>query len=207
MRPTYTLVGRLLNVPQHVGNKMRAKQWSLLLAALFFLLACSLLQSHPSAPATTASGAVTTAPGVVYELFDESPAPDRFSVVRVGRTNEALAAILRIEAKKAADMGRHPYVEFYADWCPPCKAIQANLGDPRMIDAFAGTYIIKLDVDYWKPKLSHTGFYVPGIPAFYEIDTQGNPTGRMITGAAWGEDIPENIAPPMQRFFNGGESH
>ncbi len=186
---------------------MRAKQLSLLLAALLFLLACSFLQSHPPIPTTTASGGVTTGPGVVYELFDESPAPDQFSVVRVGRTEEALASILRVEAKKAADMGRHPYVEFYADWCPPCKAIQENLSDPRMIDAFTGTYIIKLDLDYWKPKLSNTGFYVPGIPAFYQIDTDGKPTGRMITGAAWGEDIPENTAPPMKRFFSGDTSH
>jgi thiol-disulfide isomerase/thioredoxin len=185
---------------------MRAKQLSLLLAALLFLLACSLVQSHAPIPTNTASGGVTPGLGVAYELFDESPAPDRFSVVRVGRSKEALTDILRIEARKAADMGRHPYVEFYADWCPPCKAIQENLSDKRMIDAFTGTYIIKLDLDYWKPKLSNTSFDVPGIPAFYEIDTDGNPTGRMITGAAWGEDIPENIAPPMQRFFNGDKS-
>jgi hypothetical protein len=25
----------------------------------------------------------------------------------------------------------------------------------------------------------------------------------MITGAAWGEDIPANIAPPMKAFFEG----
>jgi hypothetical protein len=44
---------------------------------------------------------------------------------------------------------------------------------------------------------------VPGIPAFYELGEDGKPTGRMITGAAWGEDIPENIAPPMKAFFEG----
>ncbi len=207
---------------------MRAKQWSWLIAALLFVLACSLVQSRPLAPTTTepavayetpttpASGGASatpaaaeatptaTTPAVVYELFDESPAPDQFTVVRVGKTKEARPDILRVEAKKAADMGRHPFVEFYAEWCPPCKAIEANLGDQRMVDAFSGTYIIRLDLDYWQQKLSHTGFYVPGIPAFYEIDTDGKPTGRMITGAAWGEDVPANIAPPMKRFFNGG---
>ncbi len=183
---------------------MRAKPLSMLLAASLFILACSLLQIRPATPTATASGESITGPGAAYELFDESPAPDRFSVVRVGRSTEPLAGILRTEAKKAADMGRRPYVEFYADWCPPCRAIQENLSDTRMVDAFAGTYIIKLDLDYWKPRLSNTGFDVPSIPAFYEIDTDGKPTGRMITGAAWGEDIPENIVPPMKRFFNGG---
>ena len=183
---------------------MRSKQLGLLLAVLLFSLACSLFQTRPPTPATTISAGNNTQVG--YELFDESPAPDRFSVERVGKTTEALAGILQVEARKAADMGRHPYVEFYADWCPPCKAIQANLGDQRMIDAFTGTYIIKLDLDYWKPKLASTGFDVSGIPAFYEIDVHGNPTGRMITGAAWGEDTPENIAPPMKRFFSGNQS-
>jgi hypothetical protein len=35
------------------------------------------------------------------------------------------------------------------------------------------------------------------------LDEKGITTGRMITGAAWGEDIPENIAPPMKTFFEG----
>lgn len=204
---------------------MRVKQICLLLASLLFLLACSFLQtphadstpvqpveSSTSKPTTLDSQeigtelSVTTEPEVLYELFDESPAPDRFTVVRVGKNREKLLNILRLEAKKASDMGRQPYVEFYADWCPPCNAIRESLSDARMINAFTGTYIIQLDLDYWGNKLSGTGFYVPGIPAFYEIDPDGKPTGRMITGVAWGEDIPENIAPPMKEFFNGSNS-
>ena len=111
--------------------------------------------------------------------------------------------ILKAEAQKAAALGRQPYVEFYADWCPPCNAIRDSLGDPRMVEAFAGTYIIKLDTDDWGDKLSGTGLYVPAIPAFYELGADGIPTGRMITGAAWGEDVPANIAPPMKAFFEG----
>ncbi len=206
MRATSSLVGRLLKVPEAGEKMMRVKQLSLLLAALSFLLACNFVQSHLPPATTTASAGASLGAGPVYELFDESPAPDEFSVVRVGRTKEPLAPILAIEAKKAAEMGRHPYVEFYADWCPPCMAIQENLSDKRMIDAFTGTCIIRLDLDYWKPKLSNTGFYVPGIPAFYEIDTDGKPTGRMITGAAWDEDVPGNIAPPMKHFFDGDKS-
>jgi len=196
---------------------MRPKQIGLLLSSIGFLLACSHFQGpapeakpvgsaeNPSTShATTNPGEGATGPQVIYELIDESPVADEFTVVRVGKSREKLPEILRVEAKKAFDMGRDPYVEFYADWCPPCNAIRESLGDERMIDAFTGTYIIKLDLDFWKEKLSGTGFYVRGIPTFYEIDIHGNPTGRMITGAAWGEDIPENIAPPMKEFFNGG---
>ena len=116
-----------------------------------------------------------------------------------------LLEILRSEAARAAELGRQPYVEFYADWCPPCNAIRESLSDERMVAAFRGTYIIKLDFDYWKNRLSGTGLHVPGIPAFFEIDKEGLPTGQMITGAAWGQDIPENIAPPMKEFFSAEE--
>jgi len=196
---------------------MRTKQICLLLSSIIFLLACSLFQrlapepgpveysKNPSLdPDPSNQGESDSESEAIYELFDESPAPGEFTVVRVGKTREKLLDILKVEAKKAFEMSRVPYVEFYADWCPPCNAIRESLGDERMIDAFAGTYIIKLDLDYWKEKLSGTGFYVRAIPAFYEIDILGKPTGRMITGAAWGEDIPENIAPPMKEFFNGG---
>jgi thiol-disulfide isomerase/thioredoxin len=204
---------------------MRMKQLNLLLASLLLLSGCSLIQSsqpmstpEPSMESPTieptplntevipTEPVVTPEPEVIYELFDESPAPDRFTVVRVGKTKEKLLDILRVEAKKALDLGRQPYVEFYADWCPPCNAIRENLGDERMVDAFTGTYIIKLDLDFWEQKLLGTGIYVHGIPAFFEIDQSGKPTGRTITGAAWGEDVPENIAPPMKDFFNGGKS-
>jgi thiol-disulfide isomerase/thioredoxin len=204
---------------------MCMKQLYMFLASLLLLSGCSLIQGPQPVPTLKPSlesptitptpmdvevfpteSVVTTEPEVIYELFDESPAPDHFTVVRVGKTREKLLDILKLEAKKAFDLGRQPYVEFYADWCPPCNAIRENLSDERMIDAFNGTYIIKLDLDIWEVKLLGTGFNVRGIPAFYEIDSDGIPTGRTITGAAWGEDVPENIAPPMKEFFNGGKS-
>jgi hypothetical protein len=155
------------------------------------------------APISTLKPAVTDITSVDYQWTDESPAPDTFSVIRIAPGPAKVKEILKAEAQKAAALGRDPYVEFYADWCPPCNAIKKNLNDPRMVDAFAGTYIIKLDTDDWGEKLSGTGLYVPAIPAFYELDANGAPTGRMITGAAWGEDVPANIAPPMKAFFQG----
>jgi thiol-disulfide isomerase/thioredoxin len=179
------------------------------LASLWLILSgCAFLESFlPATPnvANSQIPASTTAAmsELDYTWTDESPAPDEFSVIVIGSGNAKLKDILQAEAQKALALGRHPYVEFYADWCPPCNAIKKNLGNPLMVEAFAGTYIIKLDTDVWGDKLSGLGLYVPGIPAFYELDENGKPTGRMITGAAWGEDVPANIAPPMKAFFDG----
>ena len=133
----------------------------------------------------------------------ESPAPDKFTLVRFATADGQLGDLLKAEAQKAKEAGRTPFVEFYADWCGPCQALRKSLSDQRMIEAFKGTYIIQLNLDEWQPQLGGAGFNVFGIPAFYAIDGEGKPTGRMITGGAWGEDIPENMAPPLGDFFSG----
>ena len=129
------------------------------------------------------------------------PVSDKFTLARLSPSDGRLEDLLKVEAQKAQAAKQDPYVEFDADWCPPCRALSASLSDERMIDAFAGTYIIRLNLDKWKSQLPGPGFYVAGIPAFFEIDAEGKPTGRTITGAAWGEDIPENMAPPLKKFF------
>jgi thiol:disulfide interchange protein len=142
------------------------------------------------------------APTALEQQTVKSPAPDKFTLVKLQPGAGSLEDQLKIEAQKAGDLGQTPFVECTADWCPPCRALRKSLTDERMIDAFTGTYIIQVDVDAWDKQLSRAGFNVRGIPAFFEIDQQGQPTGRIITGGAWGEDIPENMAPPLRDFFS-----
>ena len=184
--------------------KVRLKRIYVLLVIPLWVIACQAVAGIQTTSVPSNSEEIPGIIEVTYEWIDESPAPEKFSLVRIEKGKGKLEDILRVEAQKAVDMGRHPYVEFYADWCPPCKALKESIGDERMVDAFEGTYIIQLDLDEWERNLSGTGFHVVGIPAFYEIDAEGKPTARMITGGAWGEDVPENIAPPMKEFFNVG---
>jgi len=132
---------------------------------------------------------------------DESPVPDKFTLVRYPTDNGSLTSLLSAEARRAKDAGRQPYMEVYAEWCGPCKALRSSLSDQRMVKAFTGTYIIQVDWDAWEAQLDEAGFTVEAVPAFFEINANGEPTGRTITGAAWGEDIPENMAPPLKQFF------
>ena len=160
-------------------------------------------EALPAIPTQESEPAEESPAQPTYEAKNESPAPDKFALVKIVGNGVPLDEILYAEAQKAVELGLNPFVDFYADWCPPCVAIEESMDDPKMIDAFTGTYIIQLNYDEWERHLSDYGFYVVGIPTYYEIDAEGFSTGRLITGGAWGADTAANIAPPMKAFFAG----
>lgn len=75
------------------------------------------------------------------------------------------------------------------------------MNDKRMLDAYFGTYIIAVNVDDWENDISESDFAVCGVPTFYPIDSKGAPNGQEITSAEWDDDIPENMAPILKKFF------
>jgi thiol-disulfide isomerase/thioredoxin len=129
-----------------------------------------------------------------------------FTIVRLHPKDSDLQTQLAREAGKAAALGQMPVVEFDATWCPPCQAIDAALSKKNelMFTAYADTYIIRLDVDQWGWKNGRVqDFHFDAIPIYFKLDADGAQTGEVIDGGAWGEDIPENIAPVMDAFFHG----
>jgi thiol-disulfide isomerase/thioredoxin len=126
-----------------------------------------------------------------------------FVVTELPTSVGALSDALKAEAAKAKAKGLKPHVEFWASWCQPCMDLAKSLGDPRMEAAFKGTYIIRLNADEWGDKLAGTGLNASAIPVFYELDADGKKTGKTIDGGAWGENIPENMAPPLDQYFHG----
>jgi thiol-disulfide isomerase/thioredoxin len=129
-----------------------------------------------------------------------------FTIVRLQPKDGDLQAMLAKEAQKAITLGQLPVVEFDATWCPPCQAIDAAIKSKNklMLNAYNGTYIIKLDVDEWgwnNGKIQD--FRFDAIPVYFKLDSKGHQTGDVIDGGAWGKDIPENIAPVMDEFFHG----
>ena len=124
-----------------------------------------------------------------------------FSVVEVSPEQGTLESLLAQEAAAAVDVARRPFLQVYAEWCGPCVSLRAAMVDPQMQRAFAGTHIVLVNADLWRVPLDRSPFANHQIPRFHELDPGGQPTGRFLTGAAWGDDTPENMAPNLSRFF------
>lgn len=163
---------------------------------------CVLVVCACSAPLLSACNKKSTTGAAASERSGGSTHAG-FVVTELPTSVGALSDALRTEATKAKAQGLEPHVEFWASWCQPCMDLAKSLGDPRMEAAFKGTYIIRLNADEWGDKLGGTGFNASAIPVFYELDAEGKKTGKTIDGGAWGENIPENMAPPLDRYFHG----
>jgi len=96
---------------------------------------------------------------------------------------------------------RKPVLYFHADWCGGAVKFKASLSDPRMREALANASLITIDsdLDMEQDRLSEK-YHIRHVPAFILV----NPDGSMIkatTGAEWGEDTIDNMAPVMKRFL------
>lgn len=115
-----------------------------------------------------------------------------------GALDEQLAAWQR----RATAAGRVPCVYLRASWCGANVKLERSLDDPRMQRALREVEVATCDVDAWGDALSAAGFAVRSVPVFFILDASGRSTGASINGGAWKEDVPENMAPPLEAFFD-----
>jgi hypothetical protein len=111
-------------------------------------------------------------------------------------------ATLREVALAARGEGKVPVAYLHAKWCGPCRAIDAYKDEPRMAKAFSHTHVVAIDLDRAdEDELHRLGIETTRLPVFYVLDATGKATRDKIDGGAWGENVPENMAPPLERFF------
>jgi thiol-disulfide isomerase/thioredoxin len=111
-----------------------------------------------------------------------------------------LQPFLEREIAKALAAGRTPFVEVGATWCGPCQEIRSHLGNPLMVQAFAGTYIIRLDSDEWKrAERLPLGLATGELPSFFAIDSTGKSV-KSLTPDVDPSDIP-GLAKKLGAFF------
>lgn len=136
----------------------------------------------------------------------ETPLPDApYVIERVPENawkSTDVVALAKEASAKAKAKNLRAFVELRADWCGPCKKLEAAEDDPQMKDAFTGTYVLRVDIDEAAGKLGP--YRAAAIPVFFEVGADGKPTGKKLDGGAWAADTPENMAPALKTFFRGG---
>ena len=126
-----------------------------------------------------------------------------FTIVRIHKQDGDLLTQLMGQAQIAKGLNQNLFIEFDATWCPPCQAIEASIKAKNALTmkAFDGIYLVRADVDEWGWG-DGKNFKFEAIPIYYKLDGSGRPTGAVVDGGAWNEDIPENFAPVLDAFFH-----
>lgn len=97
-----------------------------------------------------------------------------------------------IELAKAEN--KPVFVDFYADWCPPCKAFNLEvLGDPAVARFLNRYYVnIKIDAETTTGREIAAGLGIKVYPTIYLLDNQGR-TRQMIEGLPEREEFVSQI--------------
>lgn len=108
---------------------------------------------------------------------------------------------LAAHVREARADGLVPVAYAHAEWCAPCQAIARYAEDPSMREAFIGVAIAGIDIDRWG-RAELGGLEVGAeVPTWYALAEDGGPAGPSITSGSWGEDVPPNMAPVLEGFF------
>jgi len=131
----------------------------------------------------------------------QSSPPDPFNVVEVHPDSGNLRDLLREHSRRAEALNLKPFVELTADWCEPCQRLHQGMSEAKMVEAFRGTYIIRVDTDLWGKDVGLAGMRSRSIPAFHALSPSGLAVGRSIDGESWTDTTSEVISPILGRFF------
>jgi hypothetical protein len=124
------------------------------------------------------------------------------TIVVLSKDDGDLASQLVTQVGEAKALGLAPFVQVFGDWCASCRSLRGAMDDPRMKEAFVGTYIVQVDTKWFGTELQ-SGLWFPGpltVPSFYELRDDAT-FGASLQGGDWGADVPENMAPALQSYF------
>jgi hypothetical protein len=146
-------------------------------------------------PAPTPSEEVAEAPAPLPVL------PDHIGKISIvdATSGDALKALLLKQLTESTKSGEHVVLWTVTSGCEPCAAVGRALPDQRMQRALSGVRLVRADALGFGPELERLGVPTDTVPGFTLLDAQARPLDH-IHGGEWGDDIPANIAPILDKF-------
>jgi hypothetical protein len=131
------------------------------------------------------------------------PVPAPFTVVDLDPRKGDMKAQLSEVVGVAAALHQRPYVELTSRVCAACHWLEHGLAESSVKQAFAGTYVVRIDVDRWQGRLDGTGLdcHSGPMPAFVALSPEGRPFGEWADPDDWRTDVPERAAATLAVFL------
>jgi hypothetical protein len=165
---------------------------------------------HAIAPPATGTISGSAAPAVSSRHdpgseFHRGTRPTRLGtlyLVDLGPDAASLEDALDAQRARAEQEERKLLLWLSRNDCQPCSGVAAALLDERLQRALADTWVVRVDVGDYQGDLEHLGIPTQFVPGFALLDTNNRPVDY-LHGGEWDDDIPENIAPVLDRFVHG----
>jgi len=123
-------------------------------------------------------------------------------LVDLDRSATPLAEELLSQTRAARADRKRVIVWTVQEDCKPCNGVALSLSDPRLQRALAGVRLVRIDISDFPLELTRMAIPVKKIPGFCLLAPDGRPVDY-VHGGEWDEDVPENIAPVLERFVKG----
>ncbi|MEG2365714.1 MAG: thioredoxin family protein [Alistipes sp.] len=102
--------------------------------------------------------------------------------------------------EQALQQGKLVFIDLYAPWCPPCRAMEKQVFSRSDVGEFMNERFVcaKYNVDEPTGKALMKKYEAEGVPTFLIFNTSGDLLGR-ITGAADAERFTASIRTILAR--------
>lgn len=137
------------------------------------------------------------------KYFYESKEYDDFTIIELQWHGISLFEELQKHQRLASKKNQKIFIQLTGQWCSPCKRLRKKTEEKPLMDAYRGTYIIRLDYDEWKIDFATIGLTKTPVPSFFELDEKNQVTDYYINGNSWKEITADAMAPILKPYFNG----
>jgi thioredoxin-related protein len=137
------------------------------------------------------------------KYFYESKEYADFTIIELPWNGMSLLEELQKHQGLANQKNQKVFLQLTGQWCSPCKRLRKKTEEEPLMDAYRGTYIIRLDYDEWKVDFATIGLKKTPVPSFFELGVNNQVTNYYIDGNSWKEITADAMAPILKPYFNG----